>query len=199
MDEVIEYGGFPSATRAVLRKCDRKRMGSERAAEDACQAKNTRSKCLVSHGVRMRMPEGNAMFFPRSTQSLFLALPNRTISGMKNLLFFLTATLVTAAGLQAQSRSGYSATADFTYTSKCIFRGIQTAGNSFQPSVEVAAGDFNAGLWTNQPIEKHENNEIDLYAGLQTSGERGAFAGSGDQLLLVSRGATQPWRDEKFL
>ena len=65
----------------------------------------------------------------------------------------------------AESKSPYTVTTDFSYTSDYVFRGLKSAGNSFQPSVEVAVGDFNAGLWTNQPINKGENNEIDLYAG----------------------------------
>lgn len=83
---------------------------------------------------------------------------------MKKIILGLAA-LMAAAGLPAQSRSGYSVTTDFTYTTKYIFRGIKNAGSSFQPSVEVATGDFHAGLWTNRPVVRHENDEIDLYAG----------------------------------
>jgi len=84
---------------------------------------------------------------------------------MKKILFFCFTGFLAAADMHAQSMSGYSVTGDFTYTSKYIFRGIENAGNSFQPSVEVAAGDFHAGLWTNQPVVRRQSNEIDFYAG----------------------------------
>lgn len=84
---------------------------------------------------------------------------------MKKLLVFL-AGLAPAAGLSAaESKPAYTVTTDFTYTSDYVFRGLKSAGNSFQASVEAASGDFNAGLWTNQPITKNQNDEIDLYAG----------------------------------
>jgi uncharacterized protein (TIGR02001 family) len=61
--------------------------------------------------------------------------------------------------------SSYSITSDFTYSSEYIFRGMERAGNAFQPSVELTTSDFNLGLWTDEPITKHENDELDLYAG----------------------------------
>jgi uncharacterized protein (TIGR02001 family) len=78
----------------------------------------------------------------------------------------LLAALVSAAGLGAAATvPAYTVTTDFSYTSDYVFRGLKSAGNSFQPSVEVAVGEFNAGLWTNQPITKNENDEVDLYTG----------------------------------
>lgn len=78
----------------------------------------------------------------------------------------LLATLCVAAGLSAQDlKSSYSVTTDFAYTSQYVFRGVKIAGNSFQPSVEVTMDDFYIGLWTSQPITKHQDNEIDVYAG----------------------------------
>jgi uncharacterized protein (TIGR02001 family) len=83
---------------------------------------------------------------------------------MKNIIYAIAALSV-ASGLRAEEpKSDYSITADFTYASEYIFRGAENAGNSFQPSVELTCGDFSVGLWTNQPVTKHENNEIDLYA-----------------------------------
>lgn len=70
-----------------------------------------------------------------------------------------------ALAAAAEPKPAYTVTTDFTYSSDYVFRGLKTAGNSFQASVEAASGDFNAGLWTNQPITKNENDEIDLYAG----------------------------------
>jgi len=78
----------------------------------------------------------------------------------------LLAALGAAAGLHAQDpKSSYSVTTDFAYTSKYVFRGVEAAGSSFQPSVEVTMQDFYLGLWTSQPITKHQDNEIDVYGG----------------------------------
>lgn len=61
--------------------------------------------------------------------------------------------------------SSYTVTVDFPYASKYVFRGVELAQGSFQPSVKVTAGDFYAGLWTNQPVTRNTDNEIDLFAG----------------------------------
>jgi uncharacterized protein (TIGR02001 family) len=84
---------------------------------------------------------------------------------MKKIALLLAAMAPASVLSAADPTPGYTVTTDFSYTSDYVFRGIKSAGNSFQPSVEVAVGDFNAGLWSNQPITKNENNEIDLYAG----------------------------------
>lgn len=84
---------------------------------------------------------------------------------MKKIAIILAA-LAASVGMNAQdSKSSYSVTTDFTYSSEYIFRGIESADASFQPSVELAMGDFYVGLWTNQPVTKHANNEIDIYLG----------------------------------
>ena len=84
---------------------------------------------------------------------------------MKNLIYGIAA-LAAASGLRAQtSIPDISVTSDFTYASEYVFRGVKQAGNSFQPSVEITSGGFNAGLWTNEAVTKHENNEVDVYAG----------------------------------
>jgi uncharacterized protein (TIGR02001 family) len=84
---------------------------------------------------------------------------------MKNLIYVIAA-LAAASGLRAQtSVPDISVTSDFTYASEYVFRGVKQAGNSFQPSVELTSGGFNAGVWTSQPVTRHENNEVDVYAG----------------------------------
>ena len=78
----------------------------------------------------------------------------------------LLAALAAGAGVQAQEpTSSYSVTTDFTFASEYVFRGLEIADNSFQGSVEVAVDDFYIGLWTNQPVTRHQDNEIDIYAG----------------------------------
>ena len=84
---------------------------------------------------------------------------------MKKITMFL-ATLAVGAALNAQTpRSSYSVSADFPYSSKYVFRGIENSKDAFQPSVEVTVGDAYGGIWTNQPITKGQSNEIDLYGG----------------------------------
>jgi hypothetical protein len=82
----------------------------------------------------------------------------------------IAAAFLAGAALQAQSeapKSSYSVTADFSYTTRYVHRGVQRARDSFQPSVEMSVGDAYVNLWTNQPILRHENNEIDLLAGFR--------------------------------
>lgn len=71
-----------------------------------------------------------------------------------------------AAGVAAQAQdSGYKITVDFPYVSKYVFRGVELADESIQPSIEVAVGDFYVGVWTNNPLVKNFDNEVDFYAG----------------------------------
>lgn len=78
----------------------------------------------------------------------------------------LLAALAAAATAHAQEpRSSYSVTTDFTFTSEYVFRGVKLADNSLQGSVEATFQDFYAGVWSNQPVTRHQDNEIDLYAG----------------------------------
>jgi uncharacterized protein (TIGR02001 family) len=87
---------------------------------------------------------------------------------MKKIALILAA-LVAGASLSAQDPApaapSYSVTLDFPYASKYVFRGVQYAEGSFQPSVKVTAGSFYAGLWTNQPVTSNIDNEIDFYGG----------------------------------
>jgi len=65
----------------------------------------------------------------------------------------------------AEAAPSYSVTVDFPYASKYVFRGVQYAKESIQPSVELASGNFYAPIWTNQPITDNLDNEFDFYAG----------------------------------
>lgn len=80
----------------------------------------------------------------------------------------ILAALLTGASLSRADEaaaSSYSVAVDFPYASKYVFRGIQYAEDSFQPSIKVTSGGAYVGLWTNQPITKNIDNEIDLYGG----------------------------------
>jgi uncharacterized protein (TIGR02001 family) len=85
----------------------------------------------------------------------------------------LLATLAAGASLCAQSdspRSSYSVTADFSYTSKYVFRGVQRTRDALQPSIDLKIGDpqggqFYVNAWTSQPLRQHEHDEADFSAG----------------------------------
>lgn len=84
---------------------------------------------------------------------------------MKKTTILLAALAVGTVAHAQAPQSTYSVTADFSYASEYIYRGIERSDAAFQPSVEVAVGDTYAGIWTNQPLLRNQNNEIDLYAG----------------------------------
>lgn len=67
----------------------------------------------------------------------------------------------------ASATSAYSVTGTFTAVSQYMFRGQRLGGPSWQPSVELAAGDFTAGVWSNLPFKDKVANssdpEFDLY------------------------------------
>ncbi len=74
-----------------------------------------------------------------------------------------------AADDAVETESSYSITVDFPYVTKYVFRGVELSRDSLQPSVELASGDFYAGLWNNTPLRnEHDGDasqEIDLYLG----------------------------------
>lgn len=81
---------------------------------------------------------------------------------MKKTALLIAALAIGAGSVRAQD---YSITLDFPYVSKYVFRGIELAKESIQPSVEFASGDFYAGIWSNQPVTKRIDNEFNFYAG----------------------------------
>ncbi len=84
---------------------------------------------------------------------------------MKKIAVIL-AGLALSASLNAQApTSSYSITVDFPYTSKYVFRGVELAKDSVQPSIEFASGNWYAGIWTNQPVKGKFENEFDFYLG----------------------------------
>jgi len=82
----------------------------------------------------------------------------------------IIAALMAGLSLRAdEAKSSYSVTLDFPYTTKYVFRGVELARQSIQPSVELGVGNFTAGIWTNQPLVDNTDNEIDFYAGYSTA------------------------------
>ncbi|MDP2137960.1 MAG: TorF family putative porin [Candidatus Didemnitutus sp.] len=86
-------------------------------------------------------------------------------------IFLSALALVAAASLRAEDLvPSFSVTADFTFASEYVFRGVKQQSASFQPSIGLEAGAFSAGLWTAQAVEQRtgswaQGNEIDLFAG----------------------------------
>ena len=93
---------------------------------------------------------------------------------MKKTILLCTALLAGTSAVLAQeasavAESDYAVTVDFPFTSKYVFRGVKLGREAVQPSVEVAAGDFYTGVWSNIPLRnEHDGDvtkEVDLYAG----------------------------------
>lgn len=61
----------------------------------------------------------------------------------------------------------YTVTSTFSAVSQYMFRGQRLGGPSWQPSVEVGAGDATIGLWSNLPfkdkVKDSSDPEFDLY------------------------------------
>ncbi len=88
----------------------------------------------------------------------------------------LLALAVLTAGVSAQAQtavaaqsSALSVTADISYVSEYVFRGIRYAGDSIQPSVKATYGDFYASVWNSNDLNSTNTssnvNETDLNAG----------------------------------
>lgn len=75
------------------------------------------------------------------------------------------ALLLAAMVAGSSARAEYSISLDFPYVSDYVFRGLQFADDSIQPSIEFAADDFYAGIWTSQPVTGSVANEFDFYMG----------------------------------
>ncbi len=86
-----------------------------------------------------------------------------------------------AFGLPESKAQDLTVDTSFAYESEYVFRGVQLATESFQPTIEFGYDNAYLGLWTNQPIEDGSADEIDYYAGYK-------FATS--DLLSVDIGAT---------
>ncbi len=84
---------------------------------------------------------------------------------MKKTLVLALATLA-STGI---AKADYSLSADISFASDYIFRGIQLADNTLHPSLEVTQGDFYLGMWAALPINNVESmgwtNEYDFYLG----------------------------------
>jgi len=97
---------------------------------------------------------------------------------MKKSLLAALALFSTSIGLFAQedtaSAPSYSVTADVTFVSKYVFRGVWQQDASLQPSIEFAAGGFTAGFWSAQALKDRDaawskGTELNFYGGYEFS------------------------------
>jgi len=72
---------------------------------------------------------------------------------------------VSAQAADAAQASALSVTADISYVSHYVFRGLLVADDSVQPSIEATYGDFYAGVWNSNDLNTDSGSETDLYAG----------------------------------
>ncbi len=82
----------------------------------------------------------------------------------KNIAMFAALAL---GAFSTNAQASLSVTSSFGYESEYVFRGVQFADAIITPSVDVAYGDFYAGLWFAVPVENSGAyvNEMDLYVG----------------------------------
>ena len=82
--------------------------------------------------------------------------------------FLLIPILALTAGQTTSAQTTISVKTSFAYESEYVFRGVQFADSSFQPSVEISYGSFYLGTWINSPIvdvDAQFLNEVDFYGG----------------------------------
>jgi uncharacterized protein (TIGR02001 family) len=77
-----------------------------------------------------------------------------------------------AQAAQAAKSSALSVTADISYVSHYVFRGLLVADDAVQPSIEATYGDFYAGVWYSDALDSFDqgnggitSSETDLYVG----------------------------------
>lgn len=107
---------------------------------------------------------------------------------MKKSIVLFAALAMGAISANAQEAApAVSVTSSFGYESEYVFRGVQLADAIITPAIDVAYGDFYAGVWFAAPIENADlagvsDNEMDLYVGYSTALS---------DLLTVDFGATR--------
>lgn len=74
---------------------------------------------------------------------------------------------VSASAQEAAKSSALAVTLDVSYVSAYVFRGVELAEDSIQPSVEASYGDFYAGIWHSDDVNSNAGStaETDFYVG----------------------------------
>ena len=88
---------------------------------------------------------------------------------MKRITTVTLATLgMILSHLPLSQASDVSISTTFAFESEYVFRGVQLADESFQPSIEVSYEGFYVGTWVSSPVVDPGAqflNEVDLYGG----------------------------------
>lgn len=87
---------------------------------------------------------------------------------MKKLLIGSVLLASTSAIALPAAAGDVSVSTTIDYTTDYVFRGVSLGQSSIQPGVEVAAGDFYAGIWASTGIGEaspFSGDEVDFYAG----------------------------------
>jgi uncharacterized protein (TIGR02001 family) len=89
------------------------------------------------------------------------------------------AALSAGVSAQAQNASALSVTADISYVSQYVFRGLLVADDAVQPSIEATYGDFYAGVWYSDAVNSFEQGSTTGAGRFITSSETDLYIGYG--------------------
>ena len=103
----------------------------------------------------------------------------QTCSGL-----FLAVLLVGVPALLAEEIPLVSA--DLGYASRYVFRGVEKTGVSTQAGLGFSQDNLSGGLWTNQPFQRREGNEVNL---------NGAYSRQVGKSLTIEASARNYWLD----
>ncbi|MEI6862411.1 MAG: TorF family putative porin, partial [Verrucomicrobiota bacterium] len=88
----------------------------------------------------------------------------RTMNKSTLTLFFALLGPIVAPGFAAPAPE-LSVRLDLPYTSRYVYRGVQLAKDSIQPSLDLSVNDSYLGAWFNSPVAAGQKNEFDFYLG----------------------------------
>ena len=87
---------------------------------------------------------------------------------MKKLLLGSATLLIAATAAMPVQAQDVSVSTSIDYVTEYVFRGVTLESAAIQPGVEVALGDFSAGVWTSTGLGSKslaDTDEVDFYAG----------------------------------
>ncbi len=91
-----------------------------------------------------------------------------TFSNGRSLKLALLAGAMTLAGATGAAAQDVSVSTSIDYVTEYVFRGVSFENEAVQPGVEVALGDFSAGVWASTGLGSDslaDTDEVDFYAG----------------------------------
>ncbi len=97
---------------------------------------------------------------------------------------FLVLLAPIVGSVSAAAAPELSVKLDLPYTSRYVYRGVQLAKDSIQPSLDLSANDSYLGAWFNSPIAAGQKNEFNVYLGHDYAAE---VLGAGVKLDLGAR------------